>query len=110
MGDDVPLGVLGGLLVFLLICSAFFSGTETALMTVNRYRLRHRANSGHRGARIAEKLLKQPDRLIGLILLGNNLVNILAAQLVTLIALRLGGPLWVAISGFIFTLVILIFA
>ena len=110
MGDDVPLGVLSGLLVSLLICSAFFSGTETALMTLNRYRLRHRARSGHRGAMLAEKLLSRPDRLIGLILLGNNLVNIFAAQLVTLIALRLGGPLWLAISGFVFTLVVLIFA
>ncbi|MGI9341544.1 MAG: CNNM domain-containing protein, partial [Gammaproteobacteria bacterium] len=79
-------------------------------MTLNRYRLRHKARSGHRGAKLAEKLLEQPDRLIGLILLGNNLVNVLAAQLVTLIALSLGGPIWVAISGFVFTLVILIFA
>jgi len=110
VGDGVPLGFLSGLLIFLLFCSAFFSGTETALMTLNRYRLRHRAKSGHRGAKLVEKLLERPDRLIGLILLGNNLVNILAAQLVTLIALRLGGPLWVAISGFVFTLVILIFA
>jgi len=110
VGDDVPLGVLFGLLTFLLICSAFFSGTETALMTLNRYRLRHKARSGHRGAKLAEKLLEQPDRLIGLILLGNNLVNVLAAQLVTLIALRLGGPIWIAISGFVFTLVILVFA
>jgi len=110
VGDDVPLGVLAGLLVFLLICSAFFSGTETALMTLNRYRLRHNAKSGNRGAKLAEKLLAKPDRLIGLILLGNNLVNILAAQLVTLIALRMGGPLWLAVSGFIFTLVVLIFA
>jgi len=93
-----------------LICSAFFSGTETALMTLNRYRLRHKAKSGHRGAKLAETLLEKPDRLIGLILLGNNLVNILAAQLVTLIALGLGGPLWVAVSGFIFTLVVLVFA
>ncbi|MFQ5635986.1 MAG: CNNM domain-containing protein, partial [Gammaproteobacteria bacterium] len=110
VGDDVPPGVLTGLLIFLLICSAFFSGTETALMTLNRYRLRHKARSGHRGAKIAEHLLARPDRLIGLILLGNNLVNVLAAQLVTLIALGLGGPLWVAASGFVFTLVILIFA
>jgi Mg2+/Co2+ transporter CorB len=79
-------------------------------MTLNRYRLRHKARSGHRGAKLAEKLLEQPDRLIGLILLGNNLVNVLAAQLVTLIALRLGGPIWIAISGFVFTLVILVFA
>ena len=110
MGDDVPIGVLSGLLIFLLMCSAFFSGSETALMTMNRYRLRHMAKAGHRGAKLAEKLLAKPDRLIGLILLGNNLVNVLAAQLVTLIALQLGSPIWIAISGFIFTLAILIFA
>jgi Mg2+/Co2+ transporter CorB len=96
--------------VFLLCCSAFFSGTETALMTLNRYRLRHKARTGHRGARLAERLLSRPDRLIGLILIGNNLVNIIAAQLVGFIALELGGPLWVAISGFGLTLAILIFA
>ena len=87
--DDVPLGVLFGSLTFLLVCSAFFSGSETALMTINRYRLRHQAKSGHRAAKLAEKLLARPDRLIGLILLGNNIVNILAAQLTALIALDL---------------------
>ena len=110
MGDDIPPGVLYGLLFFLLICSAFFSGTETALMTLNRYRLRHKAKSGHRSAKLAEQLLQKPDRLIGLILLCNNLVNVLAVQLVTIIALRLGSPFWFAASGFIFTIVLLIFA
>ena len=110
MGDDIPPGVLYGLLFFLLICSAFLSGTETALMTLNRYRLRHKAKSGHRGAMLAETLLRKPDRLIGLILLCNNLVNVLAVQLVTIIALRLGSPVWLAASGFIFTIVLLIFA
>jgi len=110
VGDDIPPGVLYGLLFFLLICSAFFSGTETALMTLNRYRLRHKAKSGHRGAMLAETLLRKPDRLIGLILLCNNLVNVLAVQLVTIIALRLGSPVWLAASGFIFTIVLLIFA
>ena len=110
MGDDIPSGVLYGLLFFLLICSAFFSGSETALMTLNRYRLRHKAKSGHRGARLAEQFLQKPDRLIGLILLCNNLVNVLAVQLVTIIALRLGSPFWLAASGFIFTIVLLIFA
>ena len=110
MSDDVPLGVLIGLLIFLLGCSAFFSGSETALMRLNRYRLRHKAKAGHRGAKLAEKLLEQPDRLIGLILLGNNLVNILASQIVAVIAFNLGGTLWFAASGFILTFVILIFA
>jgi Mg2+/Co2+ transporter CorB len=90
--------------------SGFFSSSETALMTLNRYRLRHLAEQGHRSAKLAEELLKRPDRLIGLILLGNNLVNILAAQLVTLIALELYGNKAIAIAGGIFTLVILIFA
>ena len=76
MGDDVPLGVLFGLLAFLLICSAFFSGTETALMTLNRYRLRHKARSGTAARNSPKSCCEQPDRLIGLILLGNNLVNV----------------------------------
>jgi Mg2+/Co2+ transporter CorB len=97
-------------LAVMLFLSAFFSGTETALMRLNRYRLRHQARSGHRGARLAEQLLARPDRLIGVILLGNNLVNIAAAQLVTFIALQLGGPWWVAMSTFLLTLVVLIFA
>ncbi len=110
MSEDQPLGFLFGILALLLLLSAFFSGTETALMSLNRYRLRHRARSGHRGARIAERLLQRPDRLIGLILLGNNLVNISAASLVTLISLRLGGEAAVAIGTGALTLVILIFA
>ena len=110
MSDDVPLGALIGLLIFLLGCSAFFSGSETALMRLNPYRLRHKAKAGHRGAKLAQKLLEQPDRLIGLILLGNNLVNILASQIVAVIAYSLGGTLWFAASGFILTFVILIFA
>jgi Mg2+/Co2+ transporter CorB len=108
--DDVPLGLLFSLLVLLLLLSAFFSGTETALMSLNRYRLRHQARSGQRSARIAEQLLQRPDRLIGLILLGNNLVNVMAASLVTLMSLRLGGEAAVAAGTFILTLVLLIFA
>jgi len=110
LGDDVPLGLYLGLLFFLLICSAFFSGTETALMSLNRYRLRHKAKSGHKGAKLTERLLERPDRLIGLILFGNNLVNFTAASLVTVIALQLGGPAAVVAGTIIFTLVVLIFA
>lgn len=108
--EDIPLSILFGILVLLVFLSAFFSSSETGLMSINRYRLRHLAQQGHRSANITEKLLKRPDRLIGLILLGNNLVNILAAQIVTLIALRIGGNYAVAIAGGIFTLVILVFA
>ena len=110
MNDDVPLGLLLGLLIVLLFFSAFFSGTETALMRLNRFRLRSRARSGHRAARLAETMLQRPDRLIGLILLGNNTVNLAAAALTTLIALRLGGESAIWVGTAILTLVILIFA
>jgi Mg2+/Co2+ transporter CorB len=108
LSEDIPLGALFGSLLFLLACSAFFSGTETALMSLNRYRLRHLAKTGHRGARYAEALLKRPDRLIGLILFGNNLVQNSAAALVALVALRLGGPAGVAIGTLVITFLILI--
>ena len=97
------------LIVVLLVLSAFFSATETALMSLNRYRLRHQARSGHRGARVAEWLLQRPDRLIGLILLGNNAVNIAAASLVTLLAQNLGGQGAVLVATFVLTIVVLVF-
>jgi Mg2+/Co2+ transporter CorB len=79
-------------------------------MSLNRYRLRHKARSGHRAARITEELLKRPDRLIGLILLGNNAANLGAAALVTVISLRLGGEGAIWIGTLILTFVVLIFA
>ncbi len=109
MTEDLPLLPLLGLLLFLLFCCAFFSGTETALMSLNRYRLRHRASTGHRGARFAEALLKRPDRLIGLILFGNMLANNAAAALVALVALRLGGPAGVVVGTIGVTVVVLLF-
>lgn len=108
--DEIPISVLLGIIAGLLVCSAFFSSSETALMSLNRYRLRHRARSGSRSARLAESLLERPERLIGLILLGNNVVNILAASLVGIISQRLGGSAAFAIANSILTLVVLIFA
>ena len=110
MGEDVPLSALFGLLITLLVLSAFFSGSETALVSLNRYQLRHKAREGHRGARLADKLLQRPDRLIGLILLGNNLVNFSAASLVAIIALEMGGEPAVALGTLLLTLVVLIFS
>ena len=98
-----------GLLVLLLLISAFFSGSETALLTLNRYRLRHRARQGHLGARLAEKLLARPDRLISLILIGSNIANTLATSLVTLAALRIGGPGGVAVASVGLAFVIMVF-
>lgn len=108
--SDVPLSVLFIALVILIICSGFFSSSETGLMTLNRYRLRHLAGEGHKGALRASRLLARPDRLIGLILLGNNFVNILASSLATIIALRLMGEAGIALAAVILTLAILIFA
>ncbi len=76
--NDVPLGILIAVLIALIVLSAFFSSSETGMMALNRYRLRHLARHRHRGAARAAQLLERPDRLFGIILLGNNLVNILA--------------------------------
>ncbi len=108
--SDIPLSVQFGGLFFLFMLSAFFSGSETALISLNRYKLRHQAEKGHLGARLAQKLLEKPDRLIGLILLGNNFVNILITQLATLIGLSLFGNTGLAITTGLLTLFLLIFA
>ena len=101
---------LFAILLGLIFLSAFFSGSETALMLLNRYRLRHLAEAGHKGAQRAAKLLEAPDKLIGLILLGNNFVNITASALATILALRLGGEPAIAIATGLLTLIILIYA
>lgn len=108
--NDIPLTGLVLSLLLLILLSAFFSGSETALMTLNRYRLEHKARKGHKGATLARALLERPDRLIGLVLLGNNFVNILASMLATVIALRVGGEAAIAAAAGLLTLVILIFS
>jgi Mg2+/Co2+ transporter CorB len=82
---DVPTAALTAALIALVALSAFLSGTETALMSANRDRLRHYAREGSRGARAAARLLERPDRLVGLILICNNIVNTVAASIVTLL-------------------------
>jgi len=108
--NEVSLTALGTTLFFLIILSGFFSSSETGMMSLNRYRLRHRAQSGKKPAQRIEALLKRPDRLIGVILIGNNFVNILASSITTVIALRLLGDSGIAWGTAILTLVILIFA
>lgn len=108
--NDISTGILVIILIVLILLSAFFSGSETALMTLNRYRLKHLSDEGHRGAKLARRLLHRPDRLLGLILLGNNFVNILASAIATIIALRLHGEAGIAIATGLLTLTILIFA
>ena len=88
---EFPLSALLAALVVLLILSGFFSGSETAMMAANRYRLRHLAQTGHRGAKLALALLARTDKLLGVILLGNTLINAAAATLTGYIALALFG-------------------
>ena len=108
--DAIPLWVLFCILIGMLILSAFFSGSETGLMTLNRYRMKHLAQTGHGGATRAAAMLETPDKLIGLILLGNNLVNIIASSLATVIGIRLYGDFGVVVSTIALTIVVLIFS
>ncbi len=108
--NDIPLSILFSILAVLLLLSAFFSGSETALMTLNRYRLQYLVKQKHKGAIKANRLLQRPDRLIGLILLGNNFVNILASSLATVIAIRVAGEKGIPMAAALLTLVVLIFS
>ena len=108
--NEAPLGLLFSILAALIFLSGFFSSSETGMMSLNRYRLKHLQNNDHRGAIRAGKLLDRPDRLIGLILIGNNLVNIFASAIATVIAIRLWGDAGIFIATAALTLVILIFS
>ncbi len=108
----MPLSMLFGILVLMLVLSAFFSGSETSLMTLNRYRLRHLVKLKHSGAIKAQQLLQRPDRVLGLILLCNNFVNNFASSIATVIAIKLYADeeSSVAIAAALLTLVMLIFS
>ncbi|MCU7836472.1 MAG: HlyC/CorC family transporter [gamma proteobacterium symbiont of Taylorina sp.] len=108
--NDIPIAFLYTILGLLILMSGFFSGSETALVSLNRYRLKHLVDSGHRGARKASTLLARPDRLFGLILLFNNFVNILASAIATVIGLKLFGEAGIAIATGALTFIILIFS
>jgi len=108
--DNISTETLFAILGILIICSAYFSGSETGIMSLNRYRLRHLEKQKHKGAKRVSKLLDRPDKLIGLILIGNNLVNIFATLIAGIVAERLYGDAGVFYAGLLLTLVILIFA
>lgn len=107
--SDVPLAGLIAIIFVLIVMSAFFASTETALMSLNRYRLRHQAQSGNHSARLAEKLLARPDRLIGVILLGNTFANFGAAGLTGMIALRYWGDLGFTIATVAVSILMFVF-
>jgi len=110
--ENLSINTLFGLLAGLLFLSACFSASETAMMAINRYRLRHAAETGHRGAILTLALLNRTDKLLGVILLGNNLVNIAAATLATIISIRLFGDsdLALSLATLLLTFLILVFS
>jgi Mg2+/Co2+ transporter CorB len=98
------------ILVLLVLCSAFFSMSETSFMAVNRYRLRHKARMRRRSAIRLLQMLRRPDRLLGAILIGNTFANMLASALATLIAVHYFGEKGAFISAIVMTVLVLIFA
>jgi Mg2+/Co2+ transporter CorB len=110
--NEAPLGLLFLLLFALIVLSAFFSSSETGMMALNRYRLKHLAGSGHKGAKRVSHLLEHPERLLGFVLIGNTLTNVFASALATLIAIRVLGDsgLAVTLASFLVGVFLLIFA
>ena len=108
--NETSLTALFITLAGLILLSAFFSSSETGMMSLNRYRLKHMAKTGHKGAKRAHRLLQRTDQLIGVILIGNNFANIFASSIATVIAIRIWGDAGIAIATILLTIVILIFA
>ena len=110
--DSISTSTLFAVLAVLLLTSAFFSASETAMMAINRYRLRHAAESGVRGAMRAQALLDQTDKLLGVILLGNNLVNAASGTLSAVLAIRLfgDGEIVLFVATLLLTFLILVFS
>ena len=110
--NDIPIAILLAALFVLLALSAFFSASETSMMALNRYRLRHLASKGNRNAKRTAALLANTDKLLGVILLGNNLINAASATLVTIISIRLfGNSEWVlGLATLAVTFAILVFS
>ncbi len=104
------ISALFGAIFLLVAVSAYFSGSETAMMALNRYRLKHLKKQGHGGAKRADLLLQRPDRLLGVILIGNNLANFTAASLATILAIEVLGDRGIAAAPIICTVIFLIFA
>lgn len=107
---ELPVWILLSTIGGLTFASAYFSSSETAMMAINRYRLKHRANEGESAAHRVQTLLNRPDRLLGVILIGNNLVNNFAATVAAIIGLRLFGDLGLALAPVVLTVFFLIFA
>lgn len=108
--DSFSDGWLITALIILILGSAFFSSSETGMVALNRYRLRHLARQGHRAAVRVEGLLRRTDRLLSVILIGNNFVNNFAATVAAILAIRWLGDSGAAVAPVVITLVMLVFA
>ncbi len=110
--DDISIGALFGILLLLLVCSAFFSGSETSMMAINRYRLNSLVRKGNRSAKLVNRLLGKVDKLLGSILLGNTLLNVAAAAVTNIIILRLFGQndLAILVGTLAITFALLVFS
>lgn len=110
MDADSSTAFLFGLLILLVLASAYFSSSETSMMSINRYRLKHMARQKHAGAIRVSKLLEAPDKLLGVILIGNNFVNLLSASIATSLAIQIFGNPETVLTTAVLTIVILVFA
>ncbi len=108
--ESISILNLSIILFVLIVLSAFFSGSETSLMSLNRYRLKHLVKNKHRGARLTQNLLAKPERVIGLILIANNAINLSAASIAGIICVRIWGDIGYAIATASLTIIILVFA
>ncbi len=110
--EDISLTTLFLCLAVFIVLSAFFSISETSMMAINRYRLKHLAQTGHRGAKLTTQLLQQVDRLLSVVLLGSSLVNAAAASLVTIITIKLlGSSEWaITLGALALTFLLLVFS
>ncbi len=108
--SDTKLVILIAVLVFLIIISGFFSAAETAMMAINRYRMRHQARLKKRSALLILNLLKRPDRLLGVVLVGNTLASVSGSAIMTIISVYLWGENSVLLTTLLLTLVILVFS
>ena len=96
--SEIPLWILLASIAFLVLMSAFFSGSETSMMAINRYRLKHLVKEKNKSAKRVSKLLERTDRLLGVILIGNNFTHTLSTALATLVAIKLWAQSFIATS------------
>ncbi|HQQ75045.1 MAG TPA: HlyC/CorC family transporter [Pseudomonadales bacterium] len=108
--EDTSLGLLIGVLTALTLLGAFFSGAETGIVSLNRYKLRHLIKKNHRAAKLVDQLLSRPDRFFGIVLIGNNLANAATAAIAAIVVQRMYGSTGAAIATFVMTLVTIVFA